>query len=163
MKLISWNVNGLRACVQKGFLDFFQKEDADCFCLQETKLQADQLSLDLPSYHQYWNYAVKKGYSGTAVFSKIAPISVVNGIGVEELDTEGRVIAAEFEKLFILIVDFIYDIVHLIHMLFNFINKLELISCSDKVMLRIMSSEIYVTVNIVCEETDTTLKSHKHS
>ena len=102
MKLISWNVNGLRACLQKGFLDFFSEADADCFCLQETKLQADQVSLDLPGYRQYWNYAEKKGYSGTAIFTKAEPLSVRYGIGVAELDTEGRLITLEFENFFLL-------------------------------------------------------------
>ena len=97
MKYVSWNVNGLRACLQKGFMDFFQQVDADAFCLQETKLSAGQLDLELPGYHQYWNYAEKKGYSGTAIFTKKAPLSVTYGIGVPELDTEGRVITAEFE------------------------------------------------------------------
>jgi len=101
MKLISWNVNGLRACLQKGFMDFFLAEEADCFCLQETKLQEGQVQLDLPDYHQYWNYAQKKGYSGTAVFSKTMPISVHNGIGVPELDTEGRVITVEYEPFYL--------------------------------------------------------------
>ena len=101
MKLISWNVNGLRACLQKGFMDFFQAEEADCFCLQETKLQEGQVQLDLPDYHQYWNYAQKKGYSGTALFTKIAPVCVTNGIGIEELDTEGRVITAEYEAFYL--------------------------------------------------------------
>ena len=96
MKFISWNVNGLRACVSKGFLDFFREADADFFCLQETKLQPGQLELDLPGYHQYWHYAEKKGYSGTAIFAKQAPLSVRYGIGVEELDTEGRVITLEY-------------------------------------------------------------------
>ena len=96
MKFISWNVNGLRACVQKGFLDFFQKEDADFFCLQETKLQEGQIDLELPGYHQYWNYAQKKGYSGTAIFTKHKPLSVVYGLGVPELDTEGRLITLEY-------------------------------------------------------------------
>jgi exodeoxyribonuclease III len=95
MKLISWNVNGLRACMQKGFLDFFQETDADIFCLQETKLQEGQIALDLPGYHQYWNYAEKKGYSGTAIFTKEEPIQVTYGIGVEEHDHEGRVITAD--------------------------------------------------------------------
>ena len=95
-KLISWNVNGIRACVQKGFLDFFREADADIFCIQETKMQAGQLELDLPGYHQYWNYAVKKGYSGTAVFTKEEPLSVSYGIGIEEHDQEGRVITCEF-------------------------------------------------------------------
>ncbi len=102
MKLISWNVNGLRACLQKGFLDFFDKTDTDCFCLQETKLQAEQVFLDTPLYRQYWNYAQKKGYSGTAVFSKEVPQSVRYGVGEEELDTEGRLITLEFPNFFLL-------------------------------------------------------------
>ena len=101
MRLISWNVNGLRACLQKGFLDFFTTVDADAFCLQETKLQPDQVSLELPGYHQYWNSAVKKGYSGTAVFSKTEPIAVRYGVGVEELDQEGRLITLEYENFFL--------------------------------------------------------------
>ena len=100
MKFISWNVNGIRACVQKGFLDFFQEIDADIFCIQESKMQAGQLDLDLPGYHQYWNYAVKKGYSGTAVFTKKEPLSVANGIGIEEHDQEGRVITLEYEDFY---------------------------------------------------------------
>lgn len=96
-KFISWNVNGLRACVTKGFLDFFNEADADVFCLQETKLQEGQIELDLPGYRQYWNYAEKKGYSGTAMFCKEEPISVFYGIGIEEHDKEGRVITAEFD------------------------------------------------------------------
>ena len=104
MKLISWNVNGLRACLQKGFLDFFKEMDADVFCLQETKLQEGQHDLDLPGYHQYWNYAEKKGYSGTALFTKKEPLSVTFGIGVEEHDHEGRVITAEFEKMYVITV-----------------------------------------------------------
>lgn len=100
MKLVSWNVNGIRACVQKGFLDSFKEIDADIFCLQETKMQAGQLDLELDGYYQYWNYAVKKGYSGTAVFTKVKPISVVNGIGIEEHDQEGRVITCEFEDFY---------------------------------------------------------------
>lgn len=95
-KLISWNVNGLRACVGKGFTDYFLAADADIFCLQETKLQEGQISLELPGYHQYWNYAEKKGYSGTAMFTKEEPLDVSFGIGVPEHDTEGRVITAEF-------------------------------------------------------------------
>lgn len=100
-KLISWNVNGLRACVTKGFLDFFKKIDADIFCIQETKLQEGQIDLDLPGYHMYWNYAEKKGYSGTAVFSKEKPISVNYGIGIDEHDREGRVITLEFEEWYL--------------------------------------------------------------
>lgn len=104
MKLISWNVNGLRACVGKGFLEIFQKLDADIFCLQETKMQAGQLDLDLPEYHQYYNYADKKGYSGTALFTKKEPLNVTYGIGVDVHDHEGRVITAEFEDFFFITV-----------------------------------------------------------
>ena len=100
MKLISWNVNGLRACVQKGFLDFFQEADADIFCIQESKLQEGQISLDLPGYYQYWNYAQKKGYSGTAIFTKQEPLTVTYGIGIPEHDTEGRVITLEFPEFY---------------------------------------------------------------
>ncbi len=100
MKLISWNVNGLRACVQKGFLEYFKKVDADIFCVQETKLQKGQIDLDLPGYEQYWNYAEKKGYSGTAVFTKVKPISVSYGMGVDEHDHEGRVITLEFDGFY---------------------------------------------------------------
>lgn len=100
MKLVSWNVNGIRACVQKGFLEAFKEIDADIFCVQETKMQAGQLELDLTGYYQYWNYAVKKGYSGTAVFTKKKPLNVVNGIGIEEHDQEGRVITCEFEDFY---------------------------------------------------------------
>ena len=100
MKFISWNVNGLRACMQKGFLDFFQEIDADIFCLQETKLQEGQIDLNLPGYHQYWNYAEKKGYSGTAIFTKAEPLQVTYGIGVEEHDHEGRVITAEYPEFY---------------------------------------------------------------
>lgn len=100
MKFISWNVNGLRACVQKGFLDFFNEADADFFCLQETKLQEGQIDLDLPCYHQYWNYARKKGYSGTAIFTKHAPLSATYGIGIEEHDMEGRVITLEYPSFY---------------------------------------------------------------
>ena len=96
LKYISWNVNGLRACMTKGFMQSFKELDADCFCLQETKLQPDQIELDLPGYYQYWNSAVKKGYSGTALFTKIKPLSVTYGIGMEEHDQEGRVITADF-------------------------------------------------------------------
>lgn len=104
MKFISWNVNGLRACVQKGFLDFFHEVDADIFCLQETKLQEGQIDLDLPNYYQYWNYAKKKGYSGTAIFTKKEPINVFYGIGMEEHDMEGRVITLEFENFYFITV-----------------------------------------------------------
>ena len=100
MKFISWNVNGLRACTGKGFLDFFHAIDADIFCLQETKLQEGQISLDLPGYHQYWNYAEKKGYSGTAIFAKEEPLSVRYGIGVDLHDTEGRVITLEYPAFY---------------------------------------------------------------
>ncbi len=103
MKLISWNVNGLRACVQKGFLDYFNTVDADVFCLQETKLQEGQIELDLPGYYQYWNYAEKKGYSGTALFTKTEPLSVSYGIGIEEHDKEGRVICAEFDDYYVVV------------------------------------------------------------
>lgn len=102
MKLISWNVNGLRACMQKGFLDFFTEADADIFCIQESKLQEGQIDLDLPGYHQYWNYAEKKGYSGTAIFTKKEPLSVTYGIGIEEHDKEGRVITLEFEDFYMI-------------------------------------------------------------
>ena len=99
-KFISWNVNGIRACVQKGFLDSFKELDADIFCLQETKLQAGQIELDLPGYHQYWNYAEKKGYSGTAIFTKEEPISVFLGMDKTEHDTEGRLITLEYENFY---------------------------------------------------------------
>ena len=101
MKCISWNVNGLRACVTKGFEDYFHAMDADFFCLQETKLQAGQIDLNLPGYHQFWNYAQKKGYSGTAIFAKQEPMSVLYGVGVEELDTEGRLITLEYPDFYI--------------------------------------------------------------
>lgn len=101
MKLVSWNVNGLRACLQKGFLEYFQEAGADVFCLQETKLQAGQIALDLPGYYQYWHYAEKKGYSGTALFARREPLQVTFGIGVEEHDREGRVITAEFGDYFV--------------------------------------------------------------
>lgn len=104
MKLISWNVNGIRACLQKGFLEFLQQEDADIICLQETKLSEGQLELPLEGYSQHWNYAVKKGYSGTAVFSKAQPISVIYGMGVEEHDAEGRIITLEFENYYVVTV-----------------------------------------------------------
>lgn len=104
MKLISWNVNGLRACVAKGFLEFFKEADADVFCLQETKLQPGQIELELTGYHQYWNSAEKKGYSGTAVFTKQEPLSVSYGIGMEEHDHEGRVITLEFSDYYVITV-----------------------------------------------------------
>lgn len=100
-KLISWNVNGLRACMDKGFMDFFNEADADILCLQETKLQEGQISLTLPGYHQYWNYAEKKGYSGTAVFTKEEPLSVHCGMGIDRHDHEGRLITLEFEKYYV--------------------------------------------------------------
>ena len=101
MKFISWNVNGLRACVQKGFLDFFNEIDADFFCIQESKLQEGQIDLDLPGYYQYWNYAEKKGYSGTAIFTKQEPLTVTYGIGIPEHDREGRVITLEYETFYL--------------------------------------------------------------
>ncbi|MCR5204413.1 MAG: exodeoxyribonuclease III [Lachnospiraceae bacterium] len=104
MKFISWNVNGLRACMQKGFEDSFKALDADIFCLQETKLQAGQHDFEPEGYYQYWNYAEKKGYSGTALFSKKEPLSVTKGIGVEEHDHEGRVITAEYENFYFVVV-----------------------------------------------------------
>ena len=104
MKLVSWNVNGLRACVGKGFGDSFRALDADVFCLQETKLQAGQIELALPGYHQYWNYAEKKGYSGTAIFTREEPLSVTNGIGVPAHDHEGRVITAEYADFWLVCV-----------------------------------------------------------
>ena len=100
MKLVSWNVNGLRACMKKGFLETFEALDADIFCLQETKLSEGQLELELPGYYQYWNYAEKKGYSGTAIFTKKEPQNVTYGIGIEEHDKEGRVITAEFPEFY---------------------------------------------------------------
>ncbi len=100
-KLISWNVNGLRACMTKGFAEYFSGMGADIFCIQESKLQDGQIHLDLSDYQQYWNYAKKKGYSGTAVFTKIQPLSVAYGIGMEEHDDEGRVITLEFEEFFL--------------------------------------------------------------
>jgi len=103
-KLISWNVNGIRACVTKGFLDYFNKVDADIFCIQESKLQEGQIDLELEGYHQYWNYAQKKGYSGTAIFTKDAPISVAYGIGIDEHDKEGRVITLEFDDFYMITV-----------------------------------------------------------
>lgn len=104
MKLISWNVNGLRACVQKNFMDSFHVLDADVFCVQETKLQEGQINLELEGYHQYWNYAEKKGYSGTAIFTKHEPLHVTYGIGMEEHDKEGRVITLEYPEYYILTV-----------------------------------------------------------
>ena len=102
MKLISWNVNGIRACVTKGFMDFFNEIDADIFFIQESKMQEGPLVLDMPGYHQYWNYAEKKGYSGTAIFTKKEPLSVTYGLGIEEHDKEGRVITLEFEDFYMI-------------------------------------------------------------
>ncbi len=101
MKFISWNVNGIRACMNKGFLDYFHAANADFFCLQETKLQAGQIHLELPGYYQYWNYAEKKGYSGTAIFTHHEPVSVKYGIGIEELDREGRMITLEYPNFYV--------------------------------------------------------------
>lgn len=100
MKLVSWNVNGIRACVKKGFLDYFKDVDADIFCLQETKLQEGQISLELEGYHQYWNYALKKGYSGTAIFTKEKPLTVKYGVGELDEEPEGRIITLEFENFY---------------------------------------------------------------
>ncbi len=102
MKLISWNVNGIRACLEKGFAEYFHTLNADFFCLQETKAQREQVSLELPGYHQYWYSAEKKGYSGTAIFAKREPLSVTYGVGVEELDHEGRLICLEYEDFYLL-------------------------------------------------------------
>ena len=104
MKFISWNVNGIRACVTKGFLDFFNEVDADIFCLQETKLQENQIDLQLEGYYQYWNYAKKKGYSGTSIFTKKEPLNVIYGMGIEEHDQEGRLITLEFEDFYMVTV-----------------------------------------------------------
>jgi len=101
MKFVSWNVNGIRACVKKGFLDYFHEVDADIFCIQESKLQEGQIQLDLEGYHQYWNYALKKGYSGTAIFTKAEPISVRYGVGDKDSEDEGRIITLEFESFFL--------------------------------------------------------------
>ena len=101
MKFISWNVNGLRACMGKGFMDFFNAQDADFFCLQETKLQAGQIEMDLPHHRDFWSYAEKKGYSGTAIFAKQEPLSVSCGIGVPELDNEGRVVTLEYDNFYL--------------------------------------------------------------
>ena len=104
MKLISWNVNGIRACIQKSFIDIFNELDADIFCIQESKLSEGQLELDIPGYYQYWNYAKKKGYSGTAVFAKKEPVNVTYGLGIEEHDNEGRVITLEYEEFYLVTV-----------------------------------------------------------
>ena len=101
MRFISWNVNGLRACVTKGFQDYFDSVQADFFCLQETKLQDGQIQMDLPGYTQFWNYALKKGYSGTAIFAKEEPLNITCGVGVEELDTEGRLITLEYPAFYL--------------------------------------------------------------
>lgn len=101
MKLISWNVNGIRACIQKGFLEFLKESDADFFCIQESKLQAGQLEIEIEGYHQYWNYAEKKGYSGTAIFTKHLPVSIQYGMGIEEHDKEGRIITLELEEFYL--------------------------------------------------------------
>ena len=101
MKLISWNVNGLRACLGKGFTGFFSQLDADIFCIQETKMQQGQAEVDLPGYRQYWNSAEKKGYSGTAVFTRIEPLSVTYGLGIEEHDHEGRIITLEYPGFYL--------------------------------------------------------------
>ncbi|MGN7401084.1 exodeoxyribonuclease III [Cytobacillus praedii] len=102
MKFVSWNVNGLRACVKKGFLEYFNEVDADIFCIQESKLQEGQIELNLEGYHQFWNYALKKGYSGTAVFTKKKPISVKYGVGENESENEGRIITLEFEDFYLI-------------------------------------------------------------
>ncbi|MBQ0164233.1 MAG: exodeoxyribonuclease III [Bacteroidales bacterium] len=104
MKLISWNVNGLRACVQKGFQEAFDALDADIVCLQETKMQAGQLDLQFPGYESFWNYAEKKGYSGTAIYTRIKPLSVTYGLGIAQHDTEGRVITAEYDQFYLVCV-----------------------------------------------------------
>ena len=104
MKLISWNVNGIRACVGKNFMEFFNEVDADIFCLQETKLQENQIDLQLEGYYQYWNYAKKKGYSGTSIFTKKEPLNVIYGMGIEEHDQEGRLITLEFEDFYMVTV-----------------------------------------------------------
>lgn len=101
MKVITWNVNGLRACVKKGFMDVFEEADADIFCLQETKLSQDDITLDLKQYKEYWNYADKKGYSGTAIFTRKEPISITYGLGIDEHDHEGRVITLEYEDFYL--------------------------------------------------------------
>ena len=101
MKLVSWNVNGLRACVRKGFLDYFHEVDADIFCIQETKLQEGQIELDLDGYYQYWNYAIRKGYSGTAVFTREKPLSVTYGLGEEDNQLEGRIITMDFAEFYL--------------------------------------------------------------
>lgn len=101
MKLVSWNVNGLRACIRKGFLDYFNQVDADIFCVQETKIQEGQIDLELEGYYQFWNYAIKKGYSGTAVFSKHKPLAVKYGVGDSEPEEEGRIITLEYDQFYL--------------------------------------------------------------
>ena len=101
LRLVSWNVNGLRACVRKGFLEYFEEVDADILCVQEIKLQEGQIDLDLKGYHQYWNYAEKKGYSGTAIFTRDKPLSVKYGLGIDEHDNEGRVITLEYDEFYL--------------------------------------------------------------
>lgn len=101
MKLVSWNVNGIRACVKKGFLDYFHEVNADFFCIQETKLQEGQIELELNGYYQYWNYALKKGYSGTAIFTKHKPLSVKYGVGEKEEEEEGRIITLEYDQFYV--------------------------------------------------------------
>ena len=124
MKFISWNVNGLRACMGKGFMDFFNAEDADFFCLQETKLQPDQISLDLPGYEQYWHSAERKGYSGTAIFTKHKPLSVSTGMD-DYVDDEGRLITLEFEKFYLITMDYNPDKILYIYpgVLFRYENR----------------------------------------
>ncbi|HLU22775.1 MAG TPA: exodeoxyribonuclease III [Bacillaceae bacterium] len=102
MKIVSWNVNGIRACVKKGFLDYFNEVNADIFCIQETKCQEDQIELDLPGYYQYWNSAIKKGYSGTAIFTKNKPLTVSYGVGDNESEDEGRIITLEYEQFYLI-------------------------------------------------------------
>ena len=101
LRLVSWNVNGLRACVKKGFLEYFEEVDADILCVQEIKLQQGQIDLNLAGYHQYWNYAEKKGYSGTAIFTRDKPLSVKYGLGIDEHDNEGRVITLEYDEFYL--------------------------------------------------------------
>ena len=110
MKLISWNVNGLRACLTKGFEDFFKDMSADIFCVQETKMHPDQAQFDLIGYEKFWNSAIKKGYSGTAIFTRIPPLSVTYGMGMEEHDQEGRIITMEFEEFFLVNVAFGFEV-----------------------------------------------------
>ena len=140
MKLISWNVNGLRAVVTKGFKEFFNNVDADIFCLQETKLQEEQVDKNIKSifngYNEYWNCAEKKGYSGTAVFSKLKPINVTYGIGIEEHDKEGRVITLEFEKFYMVTINFIL-LIAILQILNENLRDL-IIVCNGKMHLEII-------------------------